>query len=153
MGLVGAGRVGGIRNFVLRVEVLAETALADSGGAADPGTYSRKTKAGRGARNDRTTQAVRFYLEEQFDFHAPERTTEEFLRELSATDLLSPEQKESLGKFLESCDLVKFAKYEPGESELRELHTSAVQLVEETEPRPGPPPLDSRPATLDPAPA
>jgi hypothetical protein len=46
-----------------------------------------------------------------------------------------PEQKESLGKFLESCDLVKFAKYEPGEPELRELHDSAVRLVEETEPK------------------
>lgn len=81
------------------------------------------------------SDTVRFYLEERFTFRAPERTTEEFLRELSATNLLSPEQKESLGKFLESCDLVKFAKYEPGENELHELHGSAVKLVEETEPR------------------
>jgi len=81
------------------------------------------------------SDTVRAYLEEQFDFHAPERTTEEFLRELNTTDLLSPEQRESLGKFLESCDLVKFAKYEPGEPELRDLHGSAVRLVEETEPR------------------
>ena len=75
----------------------------------------------------------RTYLEERFNFHAPERTTEEFLRELSGTNLLVKEQKESLGKFLESCDLVKFAKYEPGEKELRGLHGSALQLVEETE--------------------
>ncbi|HTV63002.1 MAG TPA: hypothetical protein VMH30_10595 [Verrucomicrobiae bacterium] len=81
------------------------------------------------------SDTVRFYLEERFDFRAPERTTEEFLRELSATDLLMPEQKESLGNFLESCDLVKFAKYEPGENELRELHASAMRLVEETEPK------------------
>jgi Domain of unknown function (DUF4381) len=80
------------------------------------------------------SDTVRGYLEERFDFRAPERTTEEFLRELSATHLLSPEQKESLGKFLESCDLVKFAKYEPAENELRELHQSAIRLVEETEP-------------------
>jgi hypothetical protein len=50
--------------------------------------------------------------------------------------LLLPEQKESLGEFLASCDLVKFAKYEPGEAELRGLHGSAVRLVEETEPPP-----------------
>jgi hypothetical protein len=81
------------------------------------------------------SDTIRFYLEERFKFRAPERTTEEFLRELGATDLLSPEQKESLGDFLESCDLVKFAKYEPGENELRDLHTSAVKLVEETEPK------------------
>jgi hypothetical protein len=80
------------------------------------------------------SDTVRFYLEERFDFRAPERTTEEFLRELGGTDLLAPEQKESLGKFLKSCDLVKFAKYEPRENELRELHSSALRLVEETEP-------------------
>jgi hypothetical protein len=81
------------------------------------------------------SDTVRFYLEERFDFHAPERTTEEFLRELNNTNLLAAEQKESLGEFLESCDLVKFAKYEPRETELRELHASALRLVEETEPK------------------
>jgi hypothetical protein len=83
------------------------------------------------------SDTVRLYLEERFDFCAPERTTEEFLRELSATNLLTDAQKESLGGFLESCDLVKFAKYEPGENELHELHSSAVRLVEETEPSQG----------------
>ncbi len=80
------------------------------------------------------SDAERLYLEERFNFHAPERTTEEFLRELSATELLTKSQKESLSQFLASCDLVKFAKYEPGETELRELHCSALRLVEETEP-------------------
>lgn len=80
------------------------------------------------------SDTARAYLEERFDFRAPERTTEEFLRELSGTNLLAKEQKESLGNFLESCDLVKFAKYEPQETELRELHGSAVKLVVETEP-------------------
>ena len=81
------------------------------------------------------SNTARVYLEERFNFHAPERTTEEFLRELKTTDLLNSEQKESLGKFLESCDLVKFAKYEPTETELRGLHSSALRLVEETIPR------------------
>src|ERR1035437_7663351 len=80
------------------------------------------------------SDTARTYLEERFDFHAPERTTEEFLRELGGTKLLFPEQKESLGNFLASCDLVKFAKYEPGENELRGLHGSALRLIEETEP-------------------
>lgn len=82
------------------------------------------------------SDTVRFYLEERFTFRAPERTTEEFLRELASTDLLLSEQKDSLGEFLQSCDLVKFAKYEPGEKELHDLHGSAVRLVEETEPKP-----------------
>ena len=79
------------------------------------------------------SDTTRCYLEERFDFHAPERTTEEFLHELQRTDRLTRDQKESLGGFLESCDLVKFAKYEPGEPELRALHGSALRLVDETE--------------------
>jgi len=39
------------------------------------------------------------------------------------------------------CDLVKFAKYEPIEPELRDLHGSALRLVEETEPKPELPPV------------
>jgi len=73
-------------------------------------------------------------LEERFRFHAPERTTEEFLYELRETNLLTPDQKDGLGEFLKRCDLVKFARYEPREPELRDLHESALRLVEETEP-------------------
>lgn len=80
------------------------------------------------------SDTIRWYLEERFDFHAPERTTEEFLYELQNTELLTRDQKESLGEFLQRCDLVKFAKYEPGEPELRDLHAAALRLVEETEP-------------------
>jgi hypothetical protein len=80
------------------------------------------------------SDTIRGYLEERFTFHAPERTTEEFLYELQGTDRLTRDQKESLGEFLQRCDLVKFAKYEPGEPELRDLHDSALRLVEETEP-------------------
>jgi hypothetical protein len=80
------------------------------------------------------SDTVRAYLEERFEFRAPERTTEEFLYELRETNLLLQDQKESLGAFLQNCDLVKFAKYEPSENELREMHASAVRLVEETEP-------------------
>ncbi len=84
----------------------------------------------------RVSDAVRWYLEERFNFRAPERTTEEFLVDLQKTDLLSANQKGSLGEFLEQCDLVKFARYEPAEPELRELYQSALRLVEETEPKP-----------------
>src|SRR5580765_3315408 len=82
------------------------------------------------------SDTIRYYLEERFTFRAPERTTEEFLYELRQTELLTPDQKESLGEFLKRCDLVKFARYEPGEPELRDLHGSALRLIEETEPVP-----------------
>jgi len=92
------------------------------------------------------SDTVRVYLEERFSFHAPERTTEEFLRELQATDLLAPDQKQSLGDFLSVCDMVKFARYEPGPPELHALHDSAVRLIDETEPRPEPAAPESAPA-------
>lgn len=91
---------------------------------------------------------LRIYLEERFNFHAPERTTEEFLVELQASSVLNTEQKQGLQLFLQSCDLVKFARFEPTETTLRELHESALRLVDETQfdqsppaaPPPGPPP-------------
>jgi hypothetical protein len=85
------------------------------------------------------SDTLRWYLEERFEFRAPERTTEEFLYELQGTQLLTPDQKDALAVFLNRCDLVKFARYEPAEPELRDLHAAALRLVEETEPAPGPP--------------
>jgi len=56
------------------------------------------------------------------------------LFELQSSMALLPPQKETLGDFLARCDLVKFARYEPVQSELQELHRSAERLVNETEP-------------------
>ena len=82
------------------------------------------------------SDAIRLYLEERFNLRAPDRTTEEFLDELQMSALLSFEQKRTLGEFLSQCDLVKFARHEPGENELRALYEAAVRLVEETQPPP-----------------
>ncbi len=95
------------------------------------------------------SDTIRWYLEERFDFRAPERTTEEFLYELRDTNLLSPDQKSSLGEFLQRCDLVKFARYEPREPELHDLHDAALRLVEETEPAVLPLEADTQLGTRD----
>lgn len=79
---------------------------------------------------------LRDYLEGRFELHAPDRTTEEFLDELGLSSVLEPVQKESLARFLQRCDLVKFAKDLPSRSELMELHGLALRLVDETVPRP-----------------
>ncbi len=80
------------------------------------------------------SDAVRLYLEERFGLRAPERTTEEFLSDLSKSASLTESQKESLKEFLSACDMVKFAKYEPQRPELETLYNSALRLIEETEP-------------------
>jgi hypothetical protein len=77
--------------------------------------------------------ALRTYLEERFDFRAPERTTEEFLNELQDTARLGLLQKRSLAGFLEQCDLVKFAREQPEREALRELYDAAFKLVRETQ--------------------
>ena len=46
--------------------------------------------------------------------------------------MLLPEQKESLGDFLASCDLVKFARYTPGRIEVEAVFVTAKKFVEET---------------------
>jgi hypothetical protein len=98
------------------------------------------------------SDSLRAYLEERFDFRAPERTTEEFMAELRASPLLNAGQKHSLGLFLEQCDLAKFARHEPARPELESLHAAALRLVTETEslPAEAAPPIIA-PPTLDPA--
>ena len=108
----------------------------------------------------RVSGALRQYLEERFEFRAPERTTEEFVYDLRQTMLVTPDQKERLAEFLGACDLIKFAKYEPAETELLGLHGAALRIVNETEPAafapaegahapetppPPPPPIVSKP--------
>jgi len=78
---------------------------------------------------------IRVYLEGRFDLQAPDRTTEEFLFELQTSKYLDDSHKDLLGDFLSECDLVKFAKAEPPENELRRLHEAAGRLVSETQPR------------------
>ena len=78
------------------------------------------------------SDVVRIYLEERFDLHAPERTTEEFLEEMRGSAALSTEQKGMLEEFLTQCDLVKFARAEPSETELNALLEAALRLIDET---------------------
>jgi len=91
---------------------------------------------------------IRLYLEERFLLRAPERTTEEFLVELQSSTHLTPDQKQSLGEFLQSCDLVKFARFEPTEETLRQLHDAALRLVDETQFDPVTPMPASAPSAL-----
>ncbi len=79
------------------------------------------------------SETLRVYLEERFELRAPERTTEEFLQDLQGTSHLNGSQKQSLTDFLERCDLVKFARFEPTEVALRDLHDAALRLVDETQ--------------------
>lgn len=78
---------------------------------------------------------VRHYIENRFNLHAPERTTEEFLSELTTSDTLNQMHKGLLRDFLKHCDMVKFAKYGPTKEEIEGVYNTAKRFVEETKPQ------------------
>lgn len=80
------------------------------------------------------SSVLRFYVEERFDLHAPDRTTEEFMDELRTSTKLRGDHKTLLEDFLSRCDLVKFARFEPSQPELQSLLESALRFVDETAP-------------------
>jgi hypothetical protein len=89
------------------------------------------------------SRILRVYLEERFGWNAPDRTTEEFLFQLRGHAELEPGLRELLSDFLTRCDLVKFARHDPTEPELMELHRAAIRLVTDTIPAPpAPQPAD-----------
>ncbi|MDD4910072.1 MAG: hypothetical protein PHR44_05275 [Candidatus Omnitrophica bacterium] len=78
------------------------------------------------------SNCLRKYLEKRLSLPAPEMTTEEFLHNLqNISVVLMPEQKKLLEEFLRHCDMVKFAKYEPSQSEAEATFQSAYKLIEE----------------------
>ncbi|MFQ5454624.1 MAG: hypothetical protein ACE5EA_00290 [Nitrospirota bacterium] len=78
------------------------------------------------------SDCVRHYLEDRFTLRAPEMATEEFLGMLKDSRELSYDHKVLLKEFLVHCDMVKFAKYGPGKSEIDASLESAFRLVDET---------------------
>ncbi|HRX06671.1 MAG TPA: hypothetical protein P5306_06210, partial [Kiritimatiellia bacterium] len=75
---------------------------------------------------------VRRYLEARFGLRAPERTTEEFIRDALSSKLLSDAHRDLVAGFLEQSDLVKFARHAPGQADMRNALDSAARLVRET---------------------
>jgi len=81
---------------------------------------------------ERISSILRHYIEDRFDLHAPERTTEEFLFELQSTDVLPASDKEVLGEFLAHCDLVKFAKHDPTSEQIQKTFDLVKDFIERT---------------------
>jgi hypothetical protein len=79
---------------------------------------------------------LRHYIENRFGFRAAERTTEEFLTELSLEkphgDSLLGNHKTLLAHFLSQCDLVKFAKHEPTIAESEKTVSLCRKFIEQT---------------------
>lgn len=81
---------------------------------------------------ERISGILRHYIEDRFDLHAPERTTEEFLSELQRTDVLAVSDKEVLAEFLTHCDLVKFARHAPTTEQIQRTFDLVKDFIERT---------------------
>ena len=81
---------------------------------------------------ERVSDILRHYIEHRFSLRAPERTTEEFLYELANTNALPESDKDSLGQFLQHCDLVKFARHEPTTEQIQETFDLVKAFIEKT---------------------
>lgn len=80
---------------------------------------------------------VRTYLEKRFGLHAPEQTTDEFIREATSSRRLSMDHQQLVGAFLEQSDLVKFARHEPESADMSKAAVAAERLIHETAARTG----------------
>jgi hypothetical protein len=87
------------------------------------------------------SEVIRSYLGQRFLTPLTPRTTEEFLRMMEA-DPSTPlaGHRDLLREFLQSCDMVKFARYQPRAAELEEVQQRAYTFVTATKP-----PADLRP--------
>ena len=86
------------------------------------------------------SETVRTYLGQRFNAPSTRRTTEEFLRQMQVdTNTPLAAHSDLLRGFLEACDLVKFAHYQPAREELEQVQQRAVSFVTATRPLEGAP--------------
>ncbi len=88
------------------------------------------------------SDVLRSYIENRFGLHAPKRTTEEFLADISRGAPFSVEDRQLLIDFLRDCDLVKFAEHQPSPDDIDAAIDSCKAFIDATkspvaeEPRP-----------------
>ena len=95
------------------------------------------------------SKIIRRYIEERFHVHAPNLTTEEFLRDLvEVRDTMLESHRALLGEFLQHCDLAKFAGWRYSMTDLEAMHASAKSFVQETAADPVPAAKGTPPAAV-----
>jgi hypothetical protein len=79
------------------------------------------------------SEIIRKYIEQGFQVRAAHRTTEEFFHDLATQSrgALTVHQP-LLAKFLEHCDLAKFARWQLSVAQMEAMHQSACTFVVET---------------------
>lgn len=97
--------------------------LRKEGGEGDPYAFGVKV-----------SDALRTYIRDQHHIDATTRTSVEFLESLRDNLAFSTNEKASLAEFLESVDLLKYARIGAGSEEIRVLLEIADRLVQGEQP-------------------
>lgn len=99
---------------------------------------AREPMLERGAFQDyylRLTDITKAYLEGRFGIDANDRTTDEIRRELTSRGhRLAPLGADEVLRFLQDCDLVKFARFAPPLDEARDALLTVRGMVDRTRP-------------------
>jgi hypothetical protein len=81
------------------------------------------------------TEIAKGYLEGRFGVDALDRTTDEIRRDLIRhRERIKPLEPDDVLRFLEDCDLVKFARFDPELDEARSALNEVRTMVQETVP-------------------
>lgn len=76
------------------------------------------------------SDVLRTFISGHFALFATQQTSSEFLASIASSPRFSAEDRELLAKFLERCDLLKFARIEAGSNENMELIREASAFVQ-----------------------
>lgn len=77
----------------------------------------------------RISDILRHYIDKAFGIRAVSATSIEFLESIRENPRFSADERASLREFLETVDLIKFARVEAGGEELQKLFSSAEAVV------------------------
>lgn len=77
------------------------------------------------------TDTVRAYLENRFGIHAMEKTTREIIKELKYS-AITEDDEATLRKILREADMVKFAKFTPGDEDAYHCLNKSIDFVNRT---------------------
>lgn len=78
------------------------------------------------------SDVLRGYIEDRFNLAAPERTTDEFLREAKLSNALAAGDVDVLERFLTHCDMVKFAAMQPDRAQAEATLATVREFIDRT---------------------
>jgi hypothetical protein len=76
------------------------------------------------------SDVLRAFIGTHFGMRATKQTSPEFLASIANAPQFTEEDRGLLARFLEKCDLIKFAHIEAGKEEMNDLLTSAIGFVQ-----------------------